>query len=351
MARIEALLRETVERGASDLHITVGIPPYLRINGRLTPLQQPPVTVEECQKLAREILREEAWQIFDRKGEYDCSYSLPGVARFRINVFRQRGTISLALRTVKFDIPTLEELGLPSVTKDIIKKSHGLVLVTGPTGSGKSSTLAAMINRINQTAERYILTLEDPIEYLHSHRKSIVVQREIGVDTGTFSTGLRAALREDPDVILVGEMRDLETISTAITAAETGHLVFATLHTPDAAQTIDRIIDVFPSNQQTQVRNQLANVLVAIYGQKLLPHRNGIGRVAAVEVLVNTTAVSNLIRSDKVHQIKNLIQTGVRYGMQTMEQAVNFLIQEGKVNPQEIEDLLIELRQSETDTL
>lgn len=346
MARMESFLRETVARGASDLHITVGIPPYLRIDGQLIPMEHPPLTVEDCQHLAGEILGEEGWKIFNKAGEYDFSYSVPGLARFRVNVFRQRGTISMALRTIVFGIPSVENLGLPPVTKEIIKKPHGLMLVTGPTGSGKSTTLAAMINRINETMQRYIITLEDPIEYLHHHQKSIVVQREIGIDTANFSTGLRAALREDPDVILIGEMRDPETITTAITAAETGHLVFATLHTPDAAQTIDRIIDALPPNQQTQIRFQLASVLIAIYAQRLLPCKNGKGRVAAVEVLVNTPAIANMIRSEKVHQIKNAIQTGMRHGMQTMEQAVNRLIREGKVDLRDAEPLLLELHRS-----
>lgn len=346
MVHMETLLRQTIEQGASDLHISVGIPPYLRINGRLVPLSSLALTVEDCNNLAQEILDEEGWQVFNRSGEYDFSYSMPGLARFRVNVFRQRGTVAMALRSIAFGVPTMESLGLPTIAEEMIKAPYGLVLVTGPTGSGKSTMLAAMINQINQTMERHIITLEDPIEYLHPHRKSIVVQREIGLDTANFATGLRAALREDPDVILVGEMRDLETISTAVTAAETGHLVFATLHTPDAAQTIDRIIDAMPSNQQTQIRFQLANVLVAIFAQKLLPHKNGNGRVAAIEVLVNNPAIANLIRTEKVHQIKNIIQTSGRYGMQTMEQAIHRLIQDGKVDPRDCEALLAELRQS-----
>jgi twitching motility protein PilT len=343
---METLLRQTIEQGASDLHISVGIPPYARIDGRLVPLQYPALTVEDCSSLAKEILDDKGWQAFSQTGEYDLSYSVPGLARFRVNVFLQRGTVAMALRSIAFGIPNMDSLGLPVIAEEISRAQRGLVLVTGPTGSGKSTTLAAMINQINQTMERHIITLEDPIEYLHPHRKSIVVQREIGLDTATFATGLRAVLREDPDVILVGEMRDLETISTAITAAETGHLVFATLHTPDAAQTIDRIIDAMPTNQQTQIRFQLANVLVAIFAQKLLPLKNGKGRVAAVEVLVNNPAIANLIRTEKIHQIKNIIQTSGRYGMQTMEQAIHRLIQEDKVDPRDCEALLQELRQS-----
>lgn len=346
MKRIDLLLREAVERKASDLHVSVGIPPYLRIDGRLVPMEHPPLSVEDCSSLAKEMLGEESWLTFTQTGEYDSSYSVSGLARFRVNVFKQRGTVSIAVRVIAFGIPSIDTLGLPPVTQEIIKRPYGLILVTGPTGSGKSTTLAAMIHEINRTMERHIITLEDPIEYLHHHNRSIVVQREVRLDTATFSSGLRAALREDPDVILIGEMRDLETISTAITAAETGHLVLATLHTPDAAQTIDRIIDAFPANQHAQIRFQLSNVLVAIYAQRLLRHRNGNGRVAAIEVLVNTPAIANLIRSEKVHQIKNIIQTGARYGMQTMKQAVDRLIREGQVDPKDCETLLLELGQS-----
>lgn len=346
MANIDSLLRKTVELGASDLHISVGIPPYVRIDGRLMPLQYPALSVDDCNSMAKEILGEKGWQAFLQSGEYDLSYSVPGLARFRINVFRQRGTVAMALRSIAFGIPDMESLGLPTIAEEIGKAQRGLVLVTGPAGSGKSTTLAAMINQINQTMERHIITLEDPIEYLHPHRNSIVVQREIGLDTATFATGLRAALREDPDVILVGELRDIETISTAITAAETGHLVFAAMHTPDAIQTIDRMIDAMPVNQQMQIRYQLANVLVAIFSQKLLPQKNGKGRVAAVEVLVNNLAIANLIRTDKTYQIKNIIQTSGRYGMQTMEQSIHRLLQEDKVDPRDCEAVLQELRQS-----
>jgi twitching motility protein PilT len=346
MVSLEAILREAVGRKASDLHIAVGIPPHVRIDGKLMPLDFPAISPADSERLARDILGDDNWPAFLEKGEYDLAYAVPGLARFRVNVFRQRGTVAMALRTIPFGIPPLESLGLPAITKEILKTPKGLILVTGPTGSGKSTSLAAMIDQINRTMERHIITLEDPIEYLHTHRKSIVVQREIGLDTATFATGLRSALREDPDVILVGEMRDLETISTAITAAETGHLVFATLHTYDAAQTIDRIIDIFPPDQQMQIRLQLASVLTAIFAQRLLRHSSGQGRVAAVEVLVNTPAVANLIRSGKVHQIKSTIQTGARYGMQTMEQDLRRLLQEGAVDPEEAEPLLMEWRLS-----
>jgi twitching motility protein PilT len=286
-------------------------------------------------------MRRRGWEL----GEYDCAYTVPGLSRFRVNIFRQRGTVSLALRTIPFGIPPFDSLGLPEVTREILRRPQGLVLVTGPTGSGKSTTLAAMVDEINRTMQKHVITLEDPIEYLHAHRQSIVVQREVGLDTKSFATGLRAALREDPDVILVGEMRDLETISTAMTAAETGHLVLATLHTPDAAQTIDRIIDAFSPSQQVQIRYQLASVLVAVYAQRLLPHRSGRGRVAAFEVLVNVPAVANLIRTEKVHQLKSVMQTGARYGMRTLEQDLNRLVAEGKVRREEADVLIMEWRQ------
>lgn len=337
---IDALLRLAVENKASDTHITVNIPPYLRIDGKLVPTDYPPLTAEDCESMARQILSEEAWEKFLEVGEYDCAYTVPGLSRFRVNVFRQRGTVSIALRTIPFGIPSFDSLGLPEVTRDILRSPQGLMLVTGPTGSGKSTTLAAMIDEINRTQEKHVITLEDPIEYLHTHRRSIVVQREVGLDTGSFASGLRAALREDPDVILVGELRDLETISTAVTAAETGHLVFGTLHTPDAAQTIDRIIDSFPPSQQTQIRFQLSGVLIAVYAQRLLPHRSGRGRVAAFEVLVNTPAVANLIRTEKVHQLKTVMQTGARFGMRTLEQDLQRLVAEGKVE-RKVADVLI----------
>lgn len=343
--RLKSLLHEAVRRRASDLHVTVGIPPYLRIDGVLVPMDYPSLTVEDCNLLAREILQDDAWMRFQELGEYDCVYTVPGLSRFRVNVFRQRGTVSLALRTIPFGIPPFDSLGLPEVTREILRRPQGLMLVTGPTGSGKSTTLAAMVDEINRTMKKHVITLEDPIEYLHSHQQSIVVQREVGLDTGSFAVGLRAALREDPDVILVGEMRDLETISTAITAAETGHLVLATLHAPDAAQTVDRIIDAFPLYQQAQVRFQMASVLVAVYAQRLLPHRSGHGRIAAFEVLVNVPAAANLIRTKKVHQLKSVMQTGTRYGMRTLEQDLARLVSEGKVERKAADALIMEWRQ------
>lgn len=272
---LEQLIGEAVEKKASDLHLTVGIPPHVRIDGELRPLFHPSLPAEDCAQLAQELLGQEMWLQFLEVGEHDSAYSVPGLSRFRVNIFRQRGTVSLVLRMIPYGIPSLDSLGLPEVTRDFLRRSQGLFLVTGSTGSGKSTSLTAMVDEINRTMAKHVITLEDPIEYLHTHQKSIVVQREVGLDTKTFAAGLRAALREDPDVILVGEMRDLETISTALTAAETGHLVMATLHTPDAAQAIERMINVFPPGQQMQIRFQVASVLVAVYAQRLLPHRSG----------------------------------------------------------------------------
>ena len=272
---------------------------------------------------------------FNELGETDFSYSLSGYGRFRVNAFRQRGTIAIVLRLVADKVPTLEDLKHPEIMKTLSLKPRGLVLVTGPTGSGKSTTLAAMINLINQTEAAHIITMEDPIEYLHRHNKSIVNQREVNTDSISFANALRAALREDPDVILVGEMRDAETVSTAITAAETGHLVFATLHTSDAAQTIDRIIDTFPPHQQQQVKSQLSMILQGIISQQLLPLKDGSGRIAALEILVATPAIRNLIREGKTHQILSSVQTGAKYGMQTMDMALRDLVQKNLVEFEE----------------
>lgn len=324
MAIIE-LLKEAAQRQASDLHITVGSAPIFRITGVLCPDGSQRLSAADTQQMAQDLLTSEQWATLVQRGEIDLSYSLPGVSRFRVNVFRQRGCYSLAVRIVPTSIPEFSSLGLPQFVRSFADKQQGLLLVTGPTGSGKSTTLAALIGYINQTQKRHIITLEDPIEYLHKHGESVIDQREIGIDTQSFANGLRAALRQDPDVLLVGEMRDLETIATAISAAETGHLVFATLHTPDAPQSIDRIIDVFPTGQQQQVRIQLASVLLGIVSQRLLPTADGRTRVAAAEVLVNTPAVANLIRSEKVHQIRTAMQTGKVHGMQTMEMGLRDL--------------------------
>lgn len=334
---IDDLLNQAVKFKASDVHLTVGKPPVFRINGDLQPQQSYGILLpDHTEGLVKEILDEEKFKILAHNGELDFAYSVHGLGRFRVNAFYQRGTISMVLRLINSKVPSLEELNLPVALVDLTKKNKGLVLVTGPTGSGKSTTLAAMVDRINSERSCHIITLEDPIEYMHLHKKSIVNQREIGSDSKSFATALRAALRQDPDVILVGEMRDLETIATALTAAETGHLVFATLHTGSAAQTIDRIIDVFPPHQQHQVRVQLAETLQGIISQQLLPRVDRPGRVAAVEVLIATPAVRNLIREGKTHQIYSSIQTGMKYGMQTMDMALKNLYQAGIIEREEV---------------
>ncbi|KAB3527594.1 type IV pilus twitching motility protein PilT [Alkaliphilus serpentinus] len=316
---ITVLISRIVESNASDLHITVGYPPTMRLNGKLITMTEGFLTPEDTKSLVKEVINDHQFEELDERGELDCSYSSPGLGRFRVNIFKQRGSYGLALRQVPLNTPSMETLGIPPVVKELANKPRGLILVTGPTGSGKSTTLASMIDLINREKSYHILTLEDPIEYIHKHNKSIVNQREIGNDSNSFSNALRSALRQDPDVILVGEMRDLETISIAITAAETGHLVLSTLHTLGAAKTIDRIIDVFPPHQQQQIRVQLASVIQGVISQQLLPQKDGRGRVAAFEVMVANPAVKNLIREGKTHQIQNSIQTGSKYGMQLMD--------------------------------
>lgn len=327
MTNMDELLKEAVFRQASDLHITVGVPPILRINGKLIHTDYPKLTANHTQELLEAITNKEQREKFEQLGEIDFSHAITGLSRFRINAFRQRGATAIVARVVTEQVPTLDQLKHPEVLKTLARKPRGLVLVTGPTGSGKSTTLAAMVNLINQERDCHIITLEDPIEYLHRHNKSIINQREINSDTQSFSNALRAALREDPDVILVGEMRDAETIAIAITAAETGHLVFATLHTGDAAQTIDRIIDVFPPYQQQQIRIQLSLTLQGIVAQQLLPKKDGTGRVAAMEILVATPAVRNLIREGKSHQVISVIQTGAKHGMHAMDMSLRDLYQ------------------------
>lgn len=329
----EKWLIAAYETRASDLHMTIGSPPILRVDGALAALGEEAVTAPFMEELPPLILKEKQLRRFEEAGEVDLSYSVPGTSRYRVNLFRQRGGVSIAARVIPTRIPSLDELGLPPILHSLLEKPYGLFLVTGPTGSGKTTTLAAMLDRINERQKKHIITLEDPIEYLHSHKRSIIEQREVGNDTGTFSSGLRAALRQDPDVILVGEMRDLETISTAISAAETGHLVFATLHTNDAPQTVDRIIDVFPAEQQAQIRIQIASVLIGVLSMRLLPRAEGKGRVAATEMLVNTPAVANLIRLNKSHQVRSLMQTGRAQGMHTMEMHLRELLAQRKVNP------------------
>ncbi|MHC1749924.1 MAG: type IV pilus twitching motility protein PilT [Cellulosilyticaceae bacterium] len=331
---INALLTMIKDMDASDLHITTGIPPMVRINGDLMPLPFQPLGPKSAENLVKQLLTTESVkEKFNQYGEVDFSFALEKVGRYRANVFKQRGTLAAALRTVSVAIPSMEELGLPPQTlEDLADNSRGLVLVTGPTGSGKSTTLATMIDYINRRRKCHILTLEDPIEYLHKHQNSIVNQREIGADSMSYANALRAALREDPDVILVGEMRDLETISIAVTAAETGHLVLSTLHTIGAPQTIDRIIDVFPPHQQEQIKVQLAAILKGVISQQLIPRKDVKGRSIALEIMLSSPALSNLIREGKTHQIYSHIQTGQRVGMITMDQSLMKLYKEGKIS-------------------
>jgi twitching motility protein PilT len=324
---VDDLLTRMAELEASDLHLTAGSEPVVRVRGRLEPLNgTEKLAPEDVRDLAYGILSTEQQKILETRRSVDFAYSLPAVGRFRVNVFFQRTTLGAAFRMIPTQIKSLDELGLPNQLAELAAEPRGLVLVTGPTGSGKSTTLATIIDLINRTRHEHILTIEDPIEFLHWHRSCIVNQRELGTDTLTFADALRAALRQDPDVILVGEMRDLETISTALTAAETGHLVFATLHTQSAPQTIDRIIDVFPAEQQDQVRIQLASTLQGIVTQTLVPTADGRGRVAALEILLPEDAVRNLVRQGKIEQIYSVIQTGTARGMQTMEQALADLV-------------------------
>jgi twitching motility protein PilT len=329
------VLLEVLDRRASDLHITAGTPPMLRVRGRLAPMEGYPVlTPTDTREIVYSILSDSQRQKFENNWQLDFAYQIPGKARFRVNAYFQRSAVGAAFRLIPFDVVPLETLGLPPVVAEFANRPRGLVLVTGPTGSGKSTTLASLIDVINATREEHIMTIEDPIEFLHKHKKCMVNQRELGSDAMSFADALKGALRQDPDVILVGEMRDLETIGTAITAAETGHLVFATLHTQDTPQTIDRIIDVFPSEQQGQVRAQLAVALQGIMTQMLLPTADGAGRTVAAEVLVPTPAVRNLIREGKSHQIYSVLQTGGAQGMQTMDAALSQLVRAGKITRQ-----------------
>lgn len=331
----QELLKTAVESNASDLHITVGLPPMLRVNGRLNPIGEEKLKPDDTEKFAKGILNDDQWKRYIEQGELDFSYSSPGIGRFRVNTFKQRGSHAIAIRLVALAMPTLESLGMPKVLNELCQKQRGLVLVTGPTGSGKSTTLAAMINEVNKTRTCHVITIEDPVEYMHRHNKSIVNQREIGQDTKSYSNALRAVLREDPDVILVGEMRDLDSIAIAITAAETGHLVFSTLHTIGAAKTIDRIVDVFPPYQQQQVKVQLAAVIEGVISQQLLVKQDDSGRVAALEVMTATPAVRNLVREGKTHQLDSIIQTGGKYGMKTMDMSLVSLYKSGTISFEE----------------
>jgi twitching motility protein PilT len=328
----EILTRMSEER-ASDVHLTAGYPPAIRVSGKIVGLDEyGPLSAQITRDTVYGLLNDDQRKRFESRKQLDLAYAVPGVARFRVNCFFQRGAISAAFRRIPHEIPRLEELGLPRVLEDLTRKPRGLVLVTGPTGSGKSTSLAAMLDVINSERDEHILTIEDPIEFLHNHKRCIVNQREVGADAEDFAAALKAALREDPDVILVGEMRDLETMSTALTAAETGHLVFATLHTQSTSQTVDRIIDIFPPQQQAQVRMQLSIGLQGIVTQQLLPTVDGAGRVVACEVLIPTPAVRNLIREGKTHQIYSAIQTSASVGMQTMDAHLAQLVRMGRVS-------------------
>ncbi|RMF17056.1 MAG: type IV pilus twitching motility protein PilT [Candidatus Dadabacteria bacterium] len=339
MASLQQLLKTMIEKGASDLHITVGAPPSLRIDGQIVPIKIPPMTAQETKQICYSVLTDAQKHQFEEEHELDLSFGVKGLSRFRANVYLQRGAVAGAFRQIPYEIKSFDELGLPPVVAQFSDKPRGLVLVTGPTGSGKSTTLAAVIDKINREKPHHILTIEDPIEFLHPHRKSIVNQREVGADTHSFSKALRSILRQDPDVVLVGELRDRETIEAALTIAETGHLCFGTLHTNGAVQTINRILDVFPANQQPQVRAQLSFVLEGVLSQTLLPKAQGFGRVLALEVLVPNVAIRNLIREDKIHQIYSQMQVGqTKFGMQTMNQC---LIEHVKRRRVKLEDAMM----------
>jgi twitching motility protein PilT len=325
MASLHELLKELSEKGASDLHITTGVPPMMRLHGHVTPVGTHPLTPAETKSLAYSILTEAQKQKFEEQWELDLSFGIKGLSRFRANVYMQRGAVAVAIRTIPYKIMTFEELGLPAVVGDLCDKPKGLILVTGPTGSGKSTTLATMIDKINRERAEHIVTIEDPIEFVHSHKKCVVNQRELFADTRSFKFALKSVLRQDPDKVLIGEMRDLETIEAALTIAETGHLTFGTLHTNSAVQTINRIIDVFPSHQQPQIRAQLSFTLEGVLCQMLLPRASGQGRVLVLEVMVPTAAIRNLIREDKLHQIYGMMQAGKeRSGMVTMNESLLF---------------------------
>ncbi len=342
-ARIEVLLDEVIKKKASDLHIQVGLPPMLRVDGALTPVNgADPLDEEAVEALIFSILDEDQKQILIKDKEFDFSFAFGDLGRFRVNAFHERGNMAAALRLIPNEILTIEQLGLPSIVNKFSEYPRGLVLVTGPTGSGKSTSLAAMVAKINNEQSKHIITIEDPIEFTHKSNKSVIVQREVHYDTYSFSAALRSALREDPDVVLIGEMRDLETIASAITIAETGHLVFATLHTNSASQSIDRMIDVFPPHQQPQIRAQLANILMAIVSQRLIPTIGG-GRIAAAEILVATPAVRNIVREGKAHQLEAVIQTGAEFGMQSMDKQLVQLIHAGTITYDEARNFAVDL--------
>jgi twitching motility protein PilT len=339
--KIENLLEEVVKQDSSDLHLTVGVPPTLRIDGALKPMELPPLTETEIEKLVLSILNDTQKEILTKDKEVDFSFAFGDIARFRANAYHQKGNVGLALRLIPVKIRTVEELGLPPVINKFTELPRGLVLCTGPTGSGKSTTLAAMVDKINTEKAMHIITIEDPIEYTHEHKKSIVDQREVHYDTRSFAAALRSALREDPDVVLIGEMRDLETIAAAITIAETGHLVLATLHTNNAAQSMDRIIDVFPPYQQQQIKVQLSNIIQGIISQRLIPAIGG-GRIACAEILVSTPAVKNIVREGKTHQLDAVIQTGADQGMITMDKALANAVKTGRITADEAKGYAID---------
>jgi twitching motility protein PilT len=343
--KIEVLLEEVVKRKASDLHLQVSLPPMLRVDGALVPVNGADVLTDEAvETLIFAILDEDQKQILLKDKEFDFSFAFGDLGRFRVNAFHERGNLAAALRLIPNELLSVEQLGLPDIVNKFAEYPRGLVLVTGPTGSGKSTTLAAMINKINTERAHHIITIEDPIEFTHKSKKSVIVQREVHYDTYSFSAALRSALREDPDVVLVGEMRDLETIASAITIAETGHLVFATLHTNSAAQSIDRMIDVFPPHQQPQIRSQLSNILMAIVSQRLVPAIGG-GRLAAAEILVATPAVRNIIREGKTHQLDAVIQTGGEFGMQSMDKMLTSMIHAGTITYDEARNYAVDIQE------
>ena len=331
---LDDLLRETCERGSSDLHLTVGLPPMLRVDGSLVHTGYQPLAPNDTQRLIYDILTGDQVQSFEKTRELDFSYGIKGVGRFRVNVYQQRGSVGAALRWIPNEIPTFEQLGLPPMLRELSTKNSGLILVTGPTGSGKTTTIASMIDTINCQRRVHIMTVEDPIEYLHRHKKAMINQRELHTDTDTFENALRAVLREDPDVILIGEMRDLTTIAAALTLAETGHLVFGTLHTRNAPQTVDRVVDVFPPHQQDQIKVQLSNTVEAIIAQQLMPRLGG-GRIVAVEILIATSAIRNLIREGKTYQIYSALETGGQFGMQTMDKVLAEMQKSGAITHEE----------------
>ena len=342
--RMEDLLELAVQENASDLHLAVGLPPVMRISGSLVPIDASPLTPADTERLMRAITPEEHLRGLEQHCGADFGFPYKDLARFRVSIFRQKGHVGLVLRQIPSKMLTLEQIGLPAQIRDLLFKPRGLILVTGPTGSGKTTTLASMLNIINQERDCHIITIEDPIEYYHTHKKSVVTQREIGADVPTFSEALRRALRQDPDVILVGEMRDLETMEAAITAAETGHLVFATLHTTGAARTVDRIVDAFPTNQQEQIRTQLSTSIVAVISQILLPRKDAPGRVAAFEIMIATPSIRSLIRDNKTFRITSDLQTGGKWGMQTLDSHLIELWRAGKIT---YEDLVTKAQDTE----